>query len=152
MKILTGNALEPVTTPAIIAHIVNDSGGWGAGFVKAISSKWSAPEKAYREWYEAVKPLIDLGQTQLVEVESDIWVANMCAQAGWTWNKNGIPPIRYEALARAFSRVTQEAELKGANIHMPRIGCGLAGGNWEEVSATIDNIPFKNEIYVYDLP
>ena len=34
----------------IIAHVCNDVGGWGSGFVVARSAKWSKPEAAYRRW------------------------------------------------------------------------------------------------------
>ncbi len=35
----------------LIAHIGNDLGGWGKGFVVAISRRWPEPEKAYRKWH-----------------------------------------------------------------------------------------------------
>ncbi|MDR6488204.1 O-acetyl-ADP-ribose deacetylase (regulator of RNase III) [Chryseobacterium vietnamense] len=38
------------------------------------------------------------------------------------------------------------------NIHMPRIGCGLAGGKWEEIEPIIERALLKKdvEVYVYD--
>jgi hypothetical protein len=35
---------------------------------------------------------------------------------------------------------------------MPRIGCGLAGGKWEEIRPIIERTLLKNnvEVYVYD--
>ncbi len=30
-------------------------------------------------------------------------------------------------------RLAVEAKWLGASVHMPRVGCGLAGGRWEEV-------------------
>jgi hypothetical protein len=37
----------------VIAYICNDLGGWGKGFVLAISRKWPQPERDYRDWPEA---------------------------------------------------------------------------------------------------
>ena len=37
----------------IIPHICNDIGGWGAGFVLAISKRWKLPEQKYYEWYKS---------------------------------------------------------------------------------------------------
>jgi hypothetical protein len=34
----------------IICHICNDIGGWGKGFVLAISRRWEQPEAEYRAW------------------------------------------------------------------------------------------------------
>jgi O-acetyl-ADP-ribose deacetylase (regulator of RNase III) len=34
--------------PGVIAHVCNDSGGWGKGFVLAVSRRWPEPEAAYR--------------------------------------------------------------------------------------------------------
>lgn len=52
---LKGDATNPMGKGnKIIAHICNDVGGWGKGFVLAISRKWKEPEKAYRKWYRSV--------------------------------------------------------------------------------------------------
>jgi hypothetical protein len=72
----------------IIAHVCNDVGAWGKGFVMALSARWSAPEEAYRAWYagreDAGREENDfaLGRIQLVRVEPDLWVANMVGQHG----------------------------------------------------------------------
>lgn len=45
---LKGDATSPQARGIkIIAHICNDLGGWGKGFVMAISKRWAEPEKAY---------------------------------------------------------------------------------------------------------
>jgi hypothetical protein len=63
-------------------------------------------------------------------------VANMVAQRGTRRGSSG-PPIRYDALAACLGQVAARAlELK-ASTHMPRIGCGLAGGQWAKVEPLI---------------
>lgn len=37
----------------IICHVCNDIGGWGKGFVLAISRRWEQPEAEYRAWHAA---------------------------------------------------------------------------------------------------
>ncbi|XXU05921.1 hypothetical protein WMF40_38440 [Sorangium sp. So ce854] len=45
----TGDATEPAGAgPRIICHVCNDIGGWGRGFVVALSKKWPEPEARYR--------------------------------------------------------------------------------------------------------
>src|SRR5262245_22379163 len=49
LRIVRGDATAPrVDGPKIIAHVCNDVGGWGAGFVLAVSRRWPEPERAYR--------------------------------------------------------------------------------------------------------
>ncbi len=121
----------------VIAHICNDLGGWGAGFVLALSKRWPEPERAYREWYRArAGNDFQLGSMQLVRVAESTYVANMVAQQGLRASSQG-PPIRYEAVRECLSKLAKEALALGASVHMPRIGCGLAGGRWERIEPLI---------------
>ena len=122
----------------IICHICNDIGGWGKGFVLAVSRRWDAPEAEYRTWYASGRDGgFALGAVQFVQVEPYIWVANMIAQRGVKSGSSG-PPIRYEAVAGSLVQVAAKAKALGASVHMPRIGCGLAGGNWTKIEPLIE--------------
>ncbi len=122
----------------IICHICNDLGGWGKGFVTAISKRWKEPEQEYRAWHSSKNENdFGLGAVQFVQVEKYIWVANMIGQRGMRTGSSG-PPIRYEALAQCLEKVAAKAEELGATIHMPRIGCGLAGGEWSRIEPIIE--------------
>ena len=131
IKFLQGDATDPEGGGGrIICHICNDIGGWGKGFVLAISRRWQQPEAAYRQWYhDRAANDFALGAVQFVSVEPDIWVANMIGQHGIRRTDQG-PPIRYEAVAQCLQRVAEKAGDFNASVHMPRIGCGLAGGEW----------------------
>jgi len=151
---LIGDATEPQAEGnKIIAHICNDVGAWGAGFVLALSKKWKQPEEDYRIWYRGGRELgFELGKTRFVRVEDDIWVANMIAQRDIK-PVGGIPPIRYGALKSCLKEVAEKALELNASVHMPRIGCGLAGGTWDKVEPIIIDVLVKNgvPVYVYDL-
>lgn len=142
----------------IIAHICNDVGAWGAGFVMALSHRWPAAEKSYRSWHKMdggpmkQSELVPfrLGRMKLVRVSNDVFVANMIAQRG-IGMKNGEPPIRYSALADCLAELRLHAKDLRASVHMPRIGCGLAGGKWEEVEQVINLELHDIKVYVYDL-
>lgn len=132
LQFVDGDATRPIGGgPRIIAHVCNDRGGWGAGFVLAISKRWTAPEREYRIWFPK-----ELGSVQLVKVEANLWVANMVAQHGYQ-QRGGRPPIRYDALENCLSVVGTNATTLGASVHMPRIGCGLAGGRWSTVEKLV---------------
>jgi O-acetyl-ADP-ribose deacetylase (regulator of RNase III) len=143
-----GDATNPQgeSKKKIIVHICNDKNRWGAGFVMALSKKWKAPEESYRNM---PKELMTLGQVMFIPVENDIIVANMIAQHD-TQSINGISPIRYGALKTCLELVDSMAKSIGADVHMPRIGCGLAGGNWETVVKIIRQT-ITVDVTVYDL-
>jgi O-acetyl-ADP-ribose deacetylase (regulator of RNase III) len=133
-----GDATAPTGEgPRVIVHVCNDAGGWGKGFVIAVSQRWSEPERRYRAWHRGEESEeFGLGQVQFAKVEPDIWVANLIGQHGMTV-RNGVPPVRYDAIRSGLRSVAAKAKELGASVHMPRIGCGLAGGKWEEVEPII---------------
>lgn len=149
IRYLQGDATVPQAAgPKVIAHICNDRGGWGKGFVLAISQRWKDPEQYYRRWY-AAKEDFGLGEIQFVQVKPDIWVANMVAQYGYKTGSKG-PPIRYDALRSCLRKLAPEAKMLKASVHMPRIGTGLAGGKWSEIEPLIEQELASLEVYVYD--
>ena len=76
-----GDATAPASAGnKLICHVCNDMGGWGRGFVLALSKRSDTPERAYRAWHKHrgrndFRP----GSVLLVQVEPDTWVANMVA-------------------------------------------------------------------------
>ncbi|MGW2013306.1 macro domain-containing protein [Streptomyces sp. NPDC001927] len=122
----------------IIAHVCNDLGGWGKGFVLALSRRWPEPEQAYRAWHrERARNDFGLGAAQFVQVEPYVWVANLVGQRGIRTGRSSGVPVRYEAIDAGLARLAVKAEELGASVHMPRIGCGLAGGKWALVEPLI---------------
>ncbi|MFF7457567.1 macro domain-containing protein [Kitasatospora sp. NPDC008115] len=122
----------------VIAHVCNDLGGWGKGFVVALSRRWSEPEAAYRRWHrERASNDFGLGAVQLVRVGEHLWVANMVGQRGIRTGRSSGPPVRYEAIDAALATLGGHALDLGASVHMPRIGCGLAGGRWSSVEPLV---------------
>ena len=154
IKYLIGDATAPQSSGRkLIVHICNDIGEWGKGFVLAVSRRWPEAEKAYREWHRARETNdFALGSVQFVQVTPDIWVANMIGQRGIR-STSEEPPIRYEAVERCLGRVATKALELGATTHMPRIGCGLAGGSWDKIGPiVIDQLCNRGvSVCVYDL-
>ena len=150
---LRGDATSPQAKGIkIIAHVSNDLGGWGKGFVLAISKRWPEPERQFREWHRhRAANDFGLGATQLVQVEQYIWVANMIGQHGLKAGSKG-PPVRYDAIEQCLGAVAEKAIELGASVHMPRIGCGLAGGTWSRIEPLIAAQLCERdvEVWVYD--
>ncbi|MCC9072623.1 macro domain-containing protein [Flavobacterium sp. F-65] len=148
IKYIKGDATSPDSEERkIIVHICNDIGGWGKGFVMAISKKWKKPENQYREWFKS-KNNFELGKVQFVQVEEDFWVANLIGQHKINKDENGNAPIRYDAIEKGLKEVASFANENKASIHMPRIGCGLAGGKWENIEPIILKTLSHNDVQV----
>lgn len=152
---LIGDATKPQATGSkIIAHVCNDTGAWGRGFVLAISKLSVAPERAFRKWYaERDQNNFALGAVQFVSVSPEITVANMIGQHSIRKQKNE-PPIRYTAVETALRAVGNKAGNENASVHLPRIGCGLAGGEWNKIEPIIKRqiCALDVPVFVYDLP
>jgi len=165
---LAGDATQPILVAGQVSsrwilHVCNNQGGWGSGFVVALSSQWPGPEREYRLWHKqgflADAGKFELGNIQLVSVKRDLHVVNMIAQEGYgPGNRakhrgdltDSKPPIRYDALDQCLAKA---AEVVGyGSVHMPRIGCGLAGGKWSEVEPLIQRHFSDRHVCVYDLP
>lgn len=149
-----GDATMPqIPGNKIIAHVCNDIGAWGRGFVLAISKLSPAPERAYRDWYQGrVENDFALGAVQFVRLSPELIVANMIGQHGIRITGD-TPPIRYDAVEAALETVGQKALEREASVHLPRIGCGLAGGEWHKIEPLIkQQICAKDvAVFVYDL-
>jgi hypothetical protein len=139
--------------PKILAQIVNDKAQtWGGGLSLAVRRKWPNAQKEFTDWFlgEAVSPR--LGKVHFSSAVDGLIIASIVAQAGY--GDSARPRIRYNALEHGLSQVGQKAEKIDASIHMSRLGCGEAGGNWNivgelvEMNLTSHGIP----VTVYDLP
>lgn len=134
-----GSALEPRGGgPRIIAQIVNDKGRtWGGGFSQAAREKYSSAHEEFKEWAEKGRRNLSLGRLHLAELEGGLAIASLVAQHGY--GPSPVPRIRYNALGEALTRLSKLAAERRATVHMPRIGTGLAGGNWSVIRQMIDD-------------
>jgi O-acetyl-ADP-ribose deacetylase (regulator of RNase III) len=106
----------------------------------------------FRAWHrDRAANDFGLGAVQFVQVERYVWVANMVGQRGIRTGSKGVP-VRYEAIDTALERLADKALELGASVHMPRIGCGLAGGTWSRVEPLITERLVKRgvAVTVYD--
>jgi O-acetyl-ADP-ribose deacetylase (regulator of RNase III) len=155
IRYVIGDATDPPRdTPGIIVHVCNDVGAWGKGFVIALSRRWKEPEQCFRAWSRGEENLPhELGQVQFVQVEENLWVANLIGQHGIR-GEGRTPPVRYKAIQQGLECVAKEARALGASVHMPRIACGLAGGTWDKVEPIIQEEMVEKGIpvVVYEFP
>jgi hypothetical protein len=161
---LKGDATQPVGEGCkTIIHICNDIGMWGAGFTKSLSKQFPQAEELYKQRYSEndIKRKC-LGAIQFVNISDEIKIINMIAQKGVRTSWNPIP-IDYVALKECLIKVSMiqaypeyypigDSDIE-YSVHMPRIGCGLAGGSWDIIEPMIQKSFVLNDIpvFVYDL-
>lgn len=139
LRFLRGDATSPRTFgPKIIAHVCNDRGGRGKGFVPALSRRRPEPEQEHRSWHHGrAGDDFGLGAVRPVPVSPDVRVADVVAQHGVRRGSGG-PPIRYRASDTCPSRLAEHALEPATTVHMPHSGCGRAGEHWERVQPLVE--------------
>ena len=157
IKYVKGDATQPIGEGLkVIAHICNNKGAWGAGFVLALSKRWMRPERMYKHsFYDSDRtgdPIPALGDIQIAVAEPDIFVCNMIAQDGLP-SKERYQVVNYDALQKCLTTLTFRLERAKSmiSVHMPRIGTGFGGGRWEIIEQIIAaTVGEKFNVTVYD--
>ena len=149
IQYLEGDALWP-STPGhkIVAFVVNDKAKkWGGGFALEVRRTWPHVQDSFEREGD-----LDLGSIHVTEASDDITAVAMVAQHGYRPGPR--PGIRYPALNTSLARPGEVALDRRASIHMPRIGAGQAGGDWDIIKELIEDNIIQRGISttVYVLP
>lgn len=143
LRYIEGDLFEHEYDPnrcTVIAHVCNDQGVMGSGFVVPLAKTFPWAKEAYVNWFKDNPVQYNAqvlgkagpagrGQTQLVLVQNDpnVVVANMVAQT-----LSGERPLYYNDLVRCMEQVANSSEISaGGEIICPMFGSALAGGNWK---------------------
>lgn len=145
IEFVQGDATNPqIGGNVVIAHIANDEGKMGAGFVLPLIKAYPEVEKEFTSLHSSGG--LKLGSTQFVTIRSGLGnalhVANMVAQRGTRRMKDGSPggciPLRYDSLYDCLREVGAFAVKHDAQVVGPKFGAGLAGGRWELIRLIIE--------------
>lgn len=142
----------------IVPHVCNNVNLFGAGFALAVAEQYPIVKQNFHLLSNKNK----LGSVQYITVMKDnhyrreLIFANMIAQ-NKTISQNNSRPLNYEALVncmidvRAHINKLKDNEHDRVEIHCPKFGCGLAGGNWGFINDLIEDIWKDIPVYVYVL-
>lgn len=147
-----GDATQPRGSGnKIIAQLVNSGGALGAGFGRAMAESWPESATALKQWKETDD--FQMGNSKLTKLADEIYVFQMLAQKG-VLPKEGKIGIRYSSLRTCLTRLAKAADELQASVHMPRIGAGQAGGDWNIIEGMItEELLTQNiSVTVYDPP
>lgn len=143
----------------IIPHVCNNIGVFGGGFSGSISNEFPI----VRENFYLLGKKTKLGYVQFISVlkntqnHNSLIVANMIAQNG-TIGKDNSRPLNYEYLVkcmtdvRNYSENLKQSSEQNVEIHCPKFGSGLAGGNWNLIEYLIEDIWSNQKVFVYSYP
>lgn len=137
IKIIAGDLFT--TTAPFICHQVNCKGKMGSGVAKQVREKYPMAYKAYLSLCndEKCDPHSLLGRAQFIYGTEKI-IVNMFAQD--RYGRDGAQYTDYAAFSSCLYEIGRSVAL-GERIAMPyKIGCGLAGGNWNTVYEMISSI------------
>ena len=131
-KYIKGDITE--TELNFIAHGVNCQNVMGSGVAKALYKKFPEVKKEYHEFidlmlkYAVIPHKYLLGEVNMVQ-SGDKVICNCFTQEHFGYDKN-IRYVNYYALAQCFDTIKRNLP-EGSVLAIPKIGCGLAGGDWE---------------------
>jgi hypothetical protein len=131
--------------PVVIAHVVSDSArAWSnRGVAGALRGRFPEAAAAFRSWSVASPDNLELGRVHVVDAprepgKAPLLIASMVVQRGY--GPSPTTRLSYVALAEALGTVGREAAGRGAEVHIPRIGAGQAGGRWDLIETTIERV------------
>ena len=126
-----GNIFD--TKQPIIAHGVNCRGAFGAGVAGQIAQKYPQVRREYLKWFKQGKWA--LGEIQFVKLPK-LTIVNMATQD--TFGGPGVH-VDYDALSLCLNQVFSICDSRrGEGMAMPRVGAGLAGGDWDKIKRIIE--------------
>lgn len=129
-------------TTGYIMHQVNCQNVMGAGVAKALYTKYLLVKSAYHDFAkEYTTPDDRLGLIQPVQITDSLVICNSYSQLYYGNSKEtGICYTHMEALKSALKRLDYHAKRNNKPAYVPaKIGCGLAGGDWDDIRSFILN-------------
>jgi O-acetyl-ADP-ribose deacetylase (regulator of RNase III) len=144
----TGNLLD--VQMGHIVHGCNACGVMGSGVALAVKKTYPEAFNSYRAQYESVDGL-ELGQAYPYAVNQHLVLWNAITQQGF-----GQPTrnCSYDAIQTCFEYISSSMLLLNevpAELHIPLIGAGLGGGNWNIIANIIEEtVPWPTTVWLID--
>ena len=145
----------------IVPHVCNNIDLFGAGFAAQVADNYPEVKANY---HMLGKNFLknNLGHAQIIKVYEEpkyrhkLYFVNMIAQNGIR-GQNNLRPLNYAALTKSMIQVSSFIrnntgflnKSERIEIHAPKFGSGLAGGNWNFISDLIEDIWYPYNMFVY---
>jgi hypothetical protein len=157
-RIKAGNNGSTVFVP----HVCNNIDLFGAGFAGQVGEYYPSVKIDYHLLGKNFMKS-NLGHSQILKVAEDpkfkhkLYFVNMIAQNGIRSAENH-RPLNYLALVKSMNTLSQFIHYNTGfankneriEIHAPKFGSGLAGGNWNFIADLIEDIWKPFNVYIYN--
>jgi hypothetical protein len=157
-RVTAGNNGATVFVP----HVCNNIDLFGAGFATQVANHYPNVKIDY---HLLGKNFLknNMGHSQVIKVYEDpkfrhkLYFVNMIAQNGIRSESNP-RPLNYLGLVKAMNSLSQYIHFntgfanksETVEIHAPKFGSGLAGGNWNFICNLIEDIWRPYNVYIYN--
>lgn len=145
-----------------VPHVCNNIDLFDAGFAGQVAKEYPSVKIDYHLLGKNFL-LNNLGYSQVLKVFEEpqyrhkLFFVNMISQNGVRSYSN-FRPLNYLALAQSMYKLSQYVNVNTGfvnksekiEIHCPKFGSGLAGGNWNFISELINDIWGKYTVFVYN--
>lgn len=131
----------------ILAHGCNCRGGYGSGVAKTMAQKYPKARYYYLDKFD--EEGWKLGDVQFVSVVGGYFIAN-CATQDEFYPRDKCH-ADYDAIRTCMEKVKVFAKENNRTVAIPKIGAGLAGGDWNIIEGIINEVFSDYDIAVYYL-
>lgn len=142
-----GNILD--CDEKILVHQTNCQGVMGSGLAKQIKEKYPEVFNAYYHYCKTRQLLDVLGTALICEADDGKYIANLFGQDKYG---KGLQ-TDYDMFKKALQEIHDFAKENKLSVALPyKIGCGLAGGDWNKVFDIINEIFYDEVVFeIYKL-
>ena len=144
-----------------VPHVCNNIDIFGAGFAAQIADRFPSVKADYHMLGKTFLKN-NMGYCQIIKVYEEpkykhkLYIVNMIAQNG-TRSQSNPRPLNYYGLVKSMTALSMfinqntgfVQKTEKVEIHCPKFGSGLAGGNWYFIQDLIDDIWGKYFVTVY---
>jgi O-acetyl-ADP-ribose deacetylase (regulator of RNase III) len=144
MKTISGDLIQLAKTGEfdLIVHGCNCMCTMGAGIAKGIKAAFPEAFEADRRTTRGDRGKLGTCSYATIDVVGNaLTVVNAYTQYDY---KGPLPRVDYDAIRSCFRWLRQNHGTKG--VGLPRIGAGLAGGDWSKIAAIIDEETAKMDV------
>ncbi len=134
----------------IIIHQVNCQNRMGSGVARSLYLKYPIIKELYHKSFNRFSKEFLFGKIHFLTINKNLYIGNSYTQFDvGNLASQGVCYTDHEKLKHNILKSLNLAKEKGLKLYLPKyIGCGLAGGDWSEISQFIYEIDRDNNILI----
>ncbi len=136
MKIIRSDLIAIASDFDAIVHGCNCFCAMGAGIARQIKDIWPEAYQADKDTKKGDKSKLGTySKADIIIKDKMLTIINAYTQYDYGF-KRDVPPVDYDAIRKVFRQIN--SDFKGKKISIPKIGAGLAGGDWNKIQSIIE--------------